>query len=155
MWAFMRKVRQCPTKIQKMFEPSGLFEALQREFCEVKEEEGKSCASQALIRLNNYISKKCTLVGQHNLSRMIAIRLSGAEEEEHAQYTSGAHLLQWISSPLLDGYSQGGIMRSLRILQIDGYLSKEERLVPRADPKKKPRARGIQKNKQGHDVSVD
>ena len=103
----MRKVRQCPTKIQKMFEPSGLFEALQKEFCEEKEEEGKSCASQALIRLNNYISKKDTLVGRHNLSRMIAIRLSGAKEEEHAQYTSGAHLLQWISSPLLDGFSQG------------------------------------------------
>ena len=106
----MRKVRQCTAKIQKMFQPSGLFEALQKEFGEVKEAERKSCASQALIRLNNYISKKGTLVGRHNSSRMIAIRLAGAGEEEQAQYTTSAHLLQWISSSLLDGYSQGKVM---------------------------------------------
>ena len=37
-------------------------------------------------------------------------------------------------------------MRSLRILQIDGYLSKNELPVPRANLKKKPRAEGIQRS---------
>ena len=87
-----------------MFEPSGLFEALQKEFCEEKEEEGKSCTAQALDRLNKYISKMGTLTGRHNTSRMITIRLSGAEEEEHAQYTqvptsyNGSPPLSWMGS---------------------------------------------------------
>ena len=44
-----------------MFQPSGLLEALQKEFCEEKEEEGKFCTAQAFDRLNNYISKMGTL----------------------------------------------------------------------------------------------
>ena len=37
-------------------------------------------------------------------------------------------------------------MHSLRILQIDGYLSKKELPVPRANLKKKPRAKGIRRS---------
>ena len=81
---------------------------------------------RALDKFNRFISKNNTLTGPHNTSRLVAIRPLGAQEEEHVQYTSGAHLLQWVASSILDAYSEGRTMQSLRIFQIDGYLNGKE-----------------------------
>ena len=144
MGALMRKVKQWSPETKATFRPPELLAELQKEFCDEKFNERKSCITKALDRLNKYISLMHTLQGQHTPTRIIAIRLASADAEEQAQYMSGAHLLQWVPSTLLDRYCQGAIMRSLRYLQIEGYLNKEELLVPRADAKKKKqRAKGV------------
>ena len=136
-WAFVRKVRQCPSEVQKLFQPPGLLDEFKKEFCEDDSGKRRTHTVKPLDMLNKFISEKNTLTGLYNTSRLVAIRLLGAKEEEHVQYTSGAHLLQWASSSILDAYSEGRTMQSLRILQIDGYLNGKEQPVPRLDKKKK------------------
>ena len=85
------------------------------------------------------------------MTRFTAIRLTKAKAEEHAQYTSSAHLLQWVPSSMLNKYRQGEIMRALRYLQIEGYLNEEEPPVPRADLKKK-KTRAVGKRSTSNDM---
>ena len=151
MGALMRKVKQWSPETKATFQPPKLLDELQKEFCDEKFNEQKSCIAKALDRLNKYISSMRTLQGRHTPTRIIAIRLASADAEEQAQYMSGAHLLQWVPSTLLDKFYQGAIMRSLRYLQIEGYLNKEELLVPRADKKKKKR-RGTGVRRTSHDM---
>ena len=93
MCALMRKVRQWSPETQATFQPSELLDELQKEFCEEKDNERKSCTAKALDRINKYISSMRTLKGRHTSTRITAIRLAGAGDEEQAQYMSGAHLL--------------------------------------------------------------
>ena len=137
MWAFIRKVRQYSPEVQSLFQPPGLLEEFEKELCEDKSGRKETHIRRALDKLNRFISENNTLTGPHNTSRLVAIRLSSAQEEEHVKYTSGAHLLQWVPSSILDAYSNGRTMQYLRILQIDGYLNGKEQPVPRLDKKKK------------------
>ena len=61
----------------------------------------------------------------------------GADDKDYNQYISASHLLQYITTSLLKGFTEGQIMQSLGILQIDGHLSSEEPPVPRLIKKKK------------------
>ena len=145
----MRKVRQWSPESQATFDPPELFEELKKELCDEKDK--KSHVVRALKRLDTCIASKRTLQGRHTLTRFTAIRLTKAKAEEHAQYTSSAHLLQWVPSSMLNKYSQGKKMRALRYLQIEGYLNKEEPPVPRADLKKK-KTRAVGKRSTSHDM---
>ena len=148
-WAYMKKATQWTPESQAKLEPPALFEELKRALCDEKDK--KSHVARALKRLDAYIASKRTLQGRHTSTRFTAIRLTKAKAEEHAQYTSSAHLLQWVPSSTLDEYRQGEIMRALRYLQIEGYLNEEEPPVPRADLKKK-KTRAVGKQSTSHDM---
>ena len=93
MWAFVRKVRQLPQEVQGQFKPSGLLDKFKKEFCEDRRETERTHTGQALDKLNELIAEKNTLTGTWNTSRLVFVRLAGADEEEYIQYNSAAHLL--------------------------------------------------------------
>ena len=124
----------------QLLTPPEVFRELHKALEEKKNSRRKTPISQALGRLDTYISSEGTLKGTHTSTRLVQIRLTNANAEAVDQYTSISHLLQWVPPVTIKNYSESKIMLSLRYLKADNCIKKQEPPVPRADSRTKERS---------------